>query len=46
MNKTVADLAVRWLARNADALTENELRVLQSAIERKAVSRDRPTDLS
>ena len=41
MNKTVADLAVRWLARNADALTENELRVLQSAIERKAISRDR-----
>ena len=27
MNKTVADLAVRWLARNADALTETELRV-------------------
>ena len=41
MNKTVADLAVRWLARNADALTEAERRVLQSAIERKAVSRDR-----
>ena len=41
MNKTVAELAVRWLARNADALTEKELRVLQSAIERKTVSRDR-----
>jgi uncharacterized membrane protein len=40
MNKTVADLALRWLARNADALTDAELRVLQSAIDRKAVSRD------
>src|SRR5262245_16948514 len=41
MNKTVADLALRWLARNADALTDAELRVLQSAIDRKAVSRDK-----
>ena len=41
MNKTVADLAVRWLARNADQLSDAELRVLHSAIDRKAVSRDR-----
>jgi uncharacterized membrane protein len=40
MNKTVAELALRWLARNADALTDAELRVLQSAIDRKAVTRD------
>jgi uncharacterized membrane protein len=41
MNKTVADLALRWLTRNADSLSEAERRVLQSAIDRKAVSRDR-----
>ncbi len=41
MNKTVADLALRWLARNADALSDAERRVLQSAIDRKTLSRDR-----
>ena len=30
MNKTVADLALRWLARNADALSEAERRVLKA----------------
>jgi uncharacterized membrane protein len=41
MNKTVADLAMRWLSNSADALSEAERRVLQSAIDRRAVSRDR-----
>ena len=41
MNKTVADLALRWLTRNADSLSDAERRVLQSAIDRKPVSRDR-----
>lgn len=40
MNKTVADLALRWLTRNAESLSEAERRVLQSAIDRKPVSRD------
>ncbi|MET0598977.1 MAG: DUF1003 domain-containing protein [Mesorhizobium sp.] len=44
MNKTVAELALRYLARNADALTEAERRVLQSAIDRKPLSRDRSQD--
>jgi uncharacterized membrane protein len=46
MNKTVADLALRWLTRNADSLSEAERRVLQSAIDRKAVSRDRNAALA
>jgi uncharacterized membrane protein len=40
MAKTIADLAGRWLARNAEALSEQESRVLQSALDRKPVSRD------
>ncbi|MCV3241389.1 DUF1003 domain-containing protein [Mesorhizobium sp. ZC-5] len=40
MNKTVADLALRWLTRNADSLSDAERRVLQSAIDRKPISRD------
>jgi hypothetical protein len=40
MNKTVADLALRWLTRTATSLSDAERRVLQSAIDRKAVSRD------
>jgi len=39
-HKTMAELASRWLSRNAEALTEGERRVLQSAIERKTVARD------
>ncbi len=41
MNKTVADLALRWLARNAEALSDAERRVLQSAVDRKALARQR-----
>ncbi len=40
MNKTVADLASRWLTRRADALTELEHHVLQSAIDRKPIAKD------
>jgi uncharacterized membrane protein len=40
MAKTVADLAGRWLKRRPEALSEEESRVLQSAIDRKPVSRD------
>jgi uncharacterized membrane protein len=39
MTKTINDLATRWL-RRPGKLTEVESRVLQSAIERKALSRD------
>ena len=37
-HRTIAELAGRWLSRNADALTDSERRVLQSAIDRKTVS--------
>ena len=37
-HRTMAELASRWLSRNAVALTDSERRVLQSAIDRKAVS--------
>ncbi|MEW9808066.1 DUF1003 domain-containing protein [Mesorhizobium marinum] len=40
MTKTVAELAGRWLKRRPDALSEQESRVLESAIERKPVARD------
>ena len=40
MNKTVADLALRWLTRNAESLSDAERRVLQSAVDRKPISRD------
>ena len=40
MNKTVADLAHRWLSRNSETLSDAERRVLQSAIERRPVARD------
>ena len=40
MSSTMAELATRWLSRNADALTEGERRVLQAAFDRKAVSWD------
>ena len=38
--KTVAELASRWLRRRPEALSEEESRVLQSAIDRKPVSQD------
>jgi uncharacterized membrane protein len=40
MTKTVADLAGRWLTRKPEHLSDLESRVLQSAIDRKPVSRD------
>lgn len=40
MTKTVADLAGRWLKRRPEALSEQENRVLESAIERKPIARD------
>lgn len=40
MNRTVADLAGRWLNRNPGSLSEAEHRVLQSAIDRKPVATD------
>jgi len=40
MTKTVADLAGRWLRRRPETLSEEENRVLQSAIDRKPVSQD------
>jgi uncharacterized membrane protein len=40
MSKTVAELAGRWLRRRPEALSEQENRVLESAIERKPVAQD------
>jgi len=40
MQKTIDDLSTRWLKRNLDSLSEEELRVLQSAIDRRPISRD------
>ena len=40
MAKTVAELGKRWLKRHPDKLTEIESRVLQSAIDRQALSVD------
>jgi uncharacterized membrane protein len=40
MNKTVDDLASRWLTRKPENLSDVEHKVLQSAIDRKAVSRN------
>ena len=40
MAKTVAELGKRWLKRHPDKLTESESRVLQSAIDRQALSVD------
>ncbi|MEJ6784644.1 hypothetical protein [Aminobacter sp. Piv2-1] len=40
MNKTVAELGGRWMTRKADALSELEHKVLQSAIDRKPVARN------
>lgn len=38
MNKTVADLAGRWLTRKPEHLSEVEHKVLQSAIDRRPIS--------
>jgi len=40
MNKTIDDLAKRWLKRKPDGLTALESRVLQSALDRTTVTRD------
>jgi uncharacterized membrane protein len=40
MQKTIDDLSTRWLKRNLDSLSEEELRVLQSAIDRRPIARD------
>jgi len=40
MNKTVEDLANRWLKRTPDALSKLESRVPQSTLERTTISRD------
>lgn len=40
MNKTVPELANRWLRRTPENLTELERRVLQSAVDRKPVSQN------
>jgi len=40
MKKTIDDISTLWLRRKAESLSELENRVLKSAIERQAVSRD------
>ena len=40
MNKTVPELANRWLKRNPESLSELERRVLQSTVDRKPISQD------
>ncbi|MDX8527598.1 DUF1003 domain-containing protein [Mesorhizobium sp. MSK_1335] len=40
MNKTVEDLANRWLRRKSDGLSPLESRVLQSTLERTTITRD------
>jgi uncharacterized membrane protein len=40
MNKTIDDLANRWLKRKPDGLSQMESRVLQSTLERTTISRD------
>jgi uncharacterized membrane protein len=40
MQKTLADLATRWLTRKPEHLTDTENKVLQSAIDRSTISRD------
>jgi uncharacterized membrane protein len=40
MNKTVADLAHRWLTKKPENLTEAQSEVLQSAIQRRTITRD------
>ncbi|WP_187971957.1 DUF1003 domain-containing protein [Aquibium microcysteis] len=40
MNRTVAELAHRWLGRRRETLSSAENRVLESAVERRTVARD------
>lgn len=40
MPKSIADLSSRWLSRQSETLTSAENRVLQSAIERRAIAHD------
>lgn len=40
MPKTIDELSTRWLKRSLDSLSEEELRVLQSALDRRPISRD------
>lgn len=40
MQKSLAEIARRWLTRKPESLTESESRVLQSAIDRRTISRD------
>lgn len=40
MQKTVAELASRWLHRHPDTLSDQERSVLQSAVERKPITQD------
>ncbi len=40
MNRTIEDLANRWLKRRADGLSQLEHRVLQSTIERRSIAKD------
>jgi len=40
MQKTVAELASRWLRRQPDTLSDQERSVLQSAVERKPITQD------
>ena len=40
MNKTIDDLANRWLKRRPDGLSQLESRVLQSALDRTTISKD------
>lgn len=40
MPKSIAELSSRWLSRRQDSLTSAENRVLQSAIERRAIAHD------
>lgn len=41
MNKTIADLSARWLRRKPESLSASENRVLQSAIDRLAISENK-----
>ncbi|MCO5164526.1 MAG: DUF1003 domain-containing protein [Mesorhizobium sp.] len=46
MSRTIDELSTRWLKRNLDSLSEEELRVLQSALDRRPISRDVNEDLA
>ena len=46
MVRTIDELSTRWLKRNLDNLSDEELRVLQSALDRQTVSRDVNDDIS